>query len=59
MRSEIKLSIRNNPLNTDKQKFRFKKKVLNAVDDYLKYILSDFTAMHTELSKKSGRRKLK
>ncbi len=48
----IRKSIRNNPLKTDKQKFRFKKQVINAVDDYLKYILSDFVDMHTKLSKK-------
>ena len=48
----IRKSIRNNPLKTDKHKFRFKKQVIEAVDDYLKYILSDFTDMHTKLSKK-------
>ena len=41
-----------NPLNTEKQKLRFKKQVIVAVSDYLKYILSDFTDMHTKLSKK-------
>jgi hypothetical protein len=48
-----------NPLNTEKQKLRFKKQVIVAVSDYLKYILSDFTDMHTKLSKKLGRKKLK
>ena len=59
IRKHIVLSIRNNPLNTDKQKFKFKKKVMNAVDDYLKYILSDFTEMHTQLSKKLKRKRIK
>ena len=59
IRKHIVLSIKNNHLNTDKQKFKFKKKVMNAVDDYLKYILSDFTEMHTQLSKKLKRKRIK
>jgi len=48
-----------NPLNTEKQKLKFHKQVITDVDDYLKYILTDFTKMHTQLSKKLKRKRIK
>ena len=48
----IRQSILDNPLNTDNQKLRFKKQVLNAVDDYLKFILKDIATMHKKLKRK-------
>lgn len=47
----IRQSIVDNPLNTDKQKLKFKKDVLNAVDDYLKFILKDIASMHSKLKR--------
>ena len=44
--------IKYNPLNTEKDKLRFKKQIMNAVDHYLKYILSDFAKMHKQLKRK-------
>ena len=40
-------------VKTEKQIFRFKKQVINAVDDYLKYILSDISKMYKQLQRKT------
>ena len=50
---KIRHSVLNNPLKTEKQIFRFKKQVINAVDDYLKYILSDISKMYKQLQRKT------
>lgn len=47
MRKDIKY----NPLKTAKDKKRFKKQVLDNVDDYLNYILTDFGNMTDKLKK--------
>ena len=41
-----------NSLNTEKQKLKFKKQVIAAVSDYLKFILSDFEHTHKKLKRK-------
>ena len=41
-----------NSLNTEIQKLKFKKQVIAAVSDYLKFILSDFEHMHKKLKRK-------
>jgi len=48
---QIREDIRNNPLKTAKDKKKFKKQVLDSVDDYLQYILTDFGDMTDRLKK--------
>ena len=48
---QIREDIRNNPLKTAKDKKKFKKQVIDAVDDYLQYILTDFGDMTDRLKK--------
>jgi hypothetical protein len=48
---QIRKDIKDNPLKTAKDKKRFKKQVLDNVDDYLQYILTDFGNMTDKLKK--------
>ena len=48
---QIREELRNNPLKTAKDKKKFKKQVIDAVDDYLQYILTDFGDMTDRLKK--------
>jgi len=48
---QIREDIRNNPLKTAKDKKKFKKQVIDSVDDYLQYILTDFGDMTNRLKK--------
>jgi len=48
---QIREELRNNPLKTAKDKKNFKKQVLDSVDDYLQYILTDFGDMTDRLKK--------
>ena len=48
---QIRKDIKDNPLKTAKDKKRFKKQVLDNVDDYLNYILTDFGNMTDKLKK--------
>jgi len=48
---QIREDLRNNPLKTAKDKKKFKKQVIDAVDDYLQYILTDFGDMTDRLKK--------
>ena len=48
---QIREDLRNNPLKTAKDKKKFKKQVLDSVDDYLQYILTDFGDMTDRLKK--------
>ena len=48
---QIREDIRNNPLKTAKDKKKFKKQVIDSVDDYLQYILTDFGDMTDRLKK--------
>ena len=48
---QIRKDIKDNPLKTAKDKKRFKKQVLDNVDDYLNYILTDFENMTDKLKK--------
>ena len=48
---QVRKDIKDNPLKTAKDKKRFKKQVLDNVDDYLSYILTDFGNMTDKLSK--------
>ena len=47
----VRKEIKDNPLKTAKDKKRFKKLVLDNVDDYLNYILTDFGNMTDKLNK--------
>jgi len=49
---QIRKDLRENPLKTQKDRLKFKRQVINCVDDYLKYILKDYEDLHTELRKK-------
>ena len=48
---QVRKDIKDNPLKTVKDKKRFKKQVLDNVDDYLNYILEDFGNMTDKLKK--------
>ena len=48
---QIREDLRNNPLKTAKDKKKFKKQVIDSVDDYLQYILTDFGDMTDKLKK--------
>ena len=48
---QVRKDIKDNPLKTAKDKRRFKKQVLDNVDDYLQYILTDFGNMTDKLKK--------
>ena len=48
---QVRKDIKDNPLKTAKDKKRFKKQVLDNVDDYLNYILADFGNMTDKLKK--------
>ena len=48
---QVRKEIKDNPLKTVKDKKRFKKQVLDNVDDYLNYILEDFGNMTDKLKK--------
>ena len=48
---QIRKELRDNPLKTAKDKKKFKKQVIDAVDDYLQYILTDFGDMTDRLKK--------
>jgi len=48
---QVRKDIKDNPLKTAKDKKRFKKQVLDNVDDYLNYILEDFGNMTDKLKK--------
>jgi len=48
---QIREELRNNPLKTAKDKKKFKKQVIDSVDDYLQYILTDFGDMTDRLKK--------
>ena len=48
---QVRKEIKDNPLKTAKDKKRFKKQVLDNVDDYLNYILADFGNMTDKLKK--------
>ena len=48
---QVRKDIKDNPLKTAKDKKRFKKQVLDNVDDYLQYILTDFGDMTDRLKK--------
>ena len=48
---QIRKDLRDNPLKTAKDKKKFKKQVLDSVDDYLQYILTDFGDMTDRLKK--------
>ena len=48
---QIRKELRNNPLKTAKDKKKFKKQVIDSVDDYLQYILTDFGDMTDRLKK--------
>ena len=48
---QVRKDIKDNPLKTAKDKKRFKKQVLDNVDDFLNYILTDFGNMTDKLKK--------
>ena len=48
---QIRKDLRDNPLKTAKDKNKFKKQVMDSVDDYLQYILTDFGDMTDRLKK--------
>ena len=48
---QIRKDLRDNPLKTAKDKKKFKKQVIDSVDDYLQYILTDFGDMTDRLKK--------
>ena len=48
---QIREDLRNNPLKTASDKKKFKKQVIDSVDDYLQYILTDFGDMTDRLKK--------
>ena len=48
---QIRKELRDNPLKTAKDKKKFKKQVIDSVDDYLQYILTDFGDMTDRLKK--------
>jgi len=48
---QARIDVRDNPLKTERDKKRFKKQVLDNVDHYLSYILTDFRNMTDKLKK--------
>ena len=48
---QIREDLRNNPLKTASDKKKFKKQVIDSLDDYLQYILTDFGDMTDRLKK--------
>ena len=48
---QIRKELQDNPLKTAKDKKKFKKQVIDSVDDYLQYILTDFGDMTDRLKK--------
>ena len=48
---QIRKELQDNPLKTAKDKKKFKKQVMDSVDDYLQYILTDFGDMTDRLKK--------
>jgi len=48
---QIRKDLKDNPLKTAKDKKRFKKQVIDSVDDYLQYILTDFGDMTDKFKK--------
>ena len=48
---QIRKDLKDNPLKTAKDKKKFKKQVIDSVDDYLQYILTDFGDMTDRLKK--------
>ena len=48
---QIRKDLRDNPLKTKSDRLKFKKQVIDSVDDYLQYILTDFGDMTDRLKK--------
>ena len=48
---QARIDVRDNPLKTERDKKRFKKQILDNVDHYLSYILTDFGTMTDKLKK--------
>ena len=48
---KIRIEIRDNPLKTDRDKKRFKKQVLDLVNDYVMFVLDEFGERHMKLEK--------
>ena len=48
---KIRIAIRDNPLKTDRDKKRFKKQVLDLVNDYVMFVLDEFGQRHMKLEK--------
>jgi len=48
---KIRIEIRDNPLKTDRDKKRFKKQVLDLVNDYVMFLLDEFGERHMKLEK--------
>ena len=48
---QIRKELQDNPLKTAKDKKKFKKQVIDSVDDYLQFILTDFGDMTDRLKK--------
>jgi len=48
---KIRIAIRDNPLKTDRDKKRFKKQVLDLVNDYVMFVLDEFGERHMKLEK--------
>ena len=48
---QIRKDLRDNPLKTKNDRLKFKKQVIDSVDDYLQYILTDFGDMTDRLKK--------
>jgi len=48
---QARIDVRDNPLKTERDKKRFKKQILDNVDHYLSYILTDFRNMTDKLKK--------
>ena len=48
---QIRKELQDNSLKTAKDKKKFKKQVIDSVDDYLQYILTDFGDMTDRLKK--------
>ena len=48
---QIRKDLKDNPLKTAEDKKRFKKQVIDSVDDYLQYILTDFGDMTDKFKK--------
>ena len=48
---KIRMEIRENPLKTERDKKRFKKQILDLVNDYLMFLLDEFADKHKKLEK--------